>query len=430
MRDPAGNGGHSRTSMTPCQAESPALVVVGASVRAVAVSARRAGFMVHAADLFADADLHAVAAAVIRVPTSPQLPWPAALPEAIRPLPRAPWLYTGALENHPELVDRLARDRPLAGNPGARVRAVRDPEVLGRAVRAAGLSFPETVSAGAGLPVDGTFLVKPRHGAGGRGIARWRGGRASDGHVWQRFVPGRSWSAAFAIGATGARLFGAARQLLGRRWCGVSGFAWCGAVDVPAGALPAPLRQACDRLGGLLADGFGLVGLVGVDLVVDRRGGVHVIEVNPRPTASMELVERATGTSAAAMHVAACGLAVPSPCPASAPAGGSWAKAVVFAERTLVFDPEGCAALASLAAPWSDHDRGWPALADLPATGTTIEAGRPVLTVFAAAHDTSGALGSLGGRVAAVRATLRDPRFTPPGVAGARPRPPAPGRTA
>lgn len=414
--------------MTRPDADPPSLIVVGASVRAVAASASRAGWSVHAADLHADADLRDTATTTIRVRSDAALPWPTGLEQAIAGFPEAPWIYTGALENHPDLVDRLARVRPLAGNDGDRLRAVRDPARLAAAVRAAGLSFPDTFADPAGLPIDGSFLVKPRASAGGRGIGRWHGGPAPAGRVWQRLVPGRPWSVAFAMLRGGPRLFAASRQLVGRHWCGAGGHAWCGAVDVPIAALTADLRARLDGLGSALADHFGLVGLVGVDLVRDVAGGLHVIEVNPRPTASLELAERSTAESVAAAHLAACGVAPPRAAGPRPPRRlRAWAKAVVFAERTVTWDEPLAAALAALAARWADAD-GWPPLADLPSPGTTIAAGGPALTVFAAAGAATAALRALRGRVAEVRAALRGGGVSPP-ADGAR-RPPPPGSTA
>lgn len=391
-------------------AAMPPLIVVGASARALTASAVRAGWSVHAADLFADADLRAAATVAVQVPAGPDLPWPGGLEASVRRFPVAPWCYAGALENHPDLVDRLARDRPLAGNGGDRLRAVRDPAVLARAVRAIGLLFPETIADPADVPIDGSFLVKPLHGAGGRGIAAWRGGPSAPGdRIWQRLVRGRSCSAAFAIDAHRARLVGSSRQLVGRRWCGARGYAWCGAVDVPLAALAARMRVGLERLGGMLSDEFGLVGLVGADMIVDAADTIHVVEINPRPTASAELVERATGESMVATHLAACGVAPP-PLPAGVgpqPLAGWWAKAVVFAARAVVVDDSLAAALADHAARWSDIDRGWPALADLPVAGSAIATGRPVLTAFAAGRDAAAALRTLHGRVSAVRRILR-----------------------
>lgn len=394
------------------------LIVVGASVRALAVSARRAGWCVHAADLYADADLRAVAAEAVRVPIGPECPWPGSLEACITGFPTADWLYGGALENHPDLVDRLARARPLAGNDGRRLRAVRDPVQLAAVVRAAGCEFPATVADPAGIPGDGSFLVKPRAGGGGRGVARWHGGPAPPGdRIWQRYVRGRAWSAAFACGPRAARLYGTSRQLNGRGWCGARGFAWCGAVDRPLDALSVSLADRLDRLGSALVEHAGLVGLVGVDFVLDSAGRCHVIEVNPRPTASTELVERATGESVVTTHLAACGRAAAAEAPGAGPPPhpARWTKAVVFAERAIAWDDGLSTALARRAAPWTAADQGWPALADLPTPDTVIAAGRPALTVFAAAGTEAGALRLLRGRVATVRDMLRRQPAPPAG---------------
>jgi len=408
------------------------LIVVGASVRALAASARRAGWSVFAADLFRDADLLAAATHAVRVPTGPDAPWPVGLEACLRGFPRAPWIYGGALENHPDLVDRIACDRPLAGNAGTVLRAVRDPARVASAARDAGLDFPDTLTDPAAAPVDGSFLVKPLAGAGGRGIARWHGGAAAGGgRVWQRFVAGRPVSVSFAIDAAGARLYGASRQLIGRGWCGARSFAWCGAVDLPVSSIPDALRGPLSNLGAALAHTFGLRGLVGVDLVVPARGVAQVLEVNPRPTASMELVERRTGRSLVATHLAACGIVGPDDGDEADASGPLvWAKAVVFTVGPLVVTDGVASRLAALAAAWASPDSTWPGLADLPATGTAIDAGRPALTVFAAARDPGASLRLLRGRVATVRAALAAARLSPRDAGEERRAPPPRGRTA
>ena len=81
-----------------------------------------------------------------------------------------------------------------------------------------------------------------------------------------------------------------------------------------------PLRQSLERLLAQLANQTRLAGLVGVDFIVPRgRQGQPLqptlIEINPRPTATMELIERRAGTSLAAAHLAAFGWSSPKPPP-------------------------------------------------------------------------------------------------------------------
>ena len=354
------------------------LVVAGASARAMAESATRAGWLVHAADLFADLDLRAVAQMAERA-----RPYPDALPATVSRFPPGPWLYCGAVENHPHVIEAISRARPLAGCPPGAVAAVRDPDALAAAVRAAGLEFPETRRGPAGVPHDGSWLTKPLRSAGGHGIAVWRGADAGPTHaadrIWQRRVQGRPWSATYLVAAGSGRLLGTSRQLLGRRWCHAQPFAFCGSVDVAVEALAATVRDQLGRLGGVLVDRLGVAGLVGVDLVIDRGDRVHVIEVNPRPTASMELIERASGLSLAAAHMAAFGFPAPPP-GQTQPRRGTWSKAILFSPRELRIDDAALAAIRAAAG--GPHD-GWPLVADIPAPLQTLPAGSPVCTLFA-----------------------------------------------
>jgi len=371
-------------------------------VRAMAASAARAGFRVYAADIFGDHDLREVACEVALIQ-----PYPAGLPAAIGGFPDAPWLYTGALENHPRLLASMAASRPLAGSSPEAVTRVREPHELARTLREAGLLFPETCSAPAGVPTDGSWLVKPLESAGGRGIRPWYGMDADaqpHGQVWQRRVAGHRLSVGYVVSAEKSGVIAASRQLVGRRWCRAGRFAYCGSIDLDPDALDAPLRDQVVRLGNLLADGFGLQGLVGADLVVDARARITIIEINPRPTASLELSERSTGVSLAVTHLAACGIRSPSVTD-HWPRSGTWAKAVLFAARSLDFSDASRAAVVAHSACWSRADN-WPSVADIPEPPCPIPAGAPVCTVFAHGASPGASLTLLRRRSAAIEAAI------------------------
>jgi predicted ATP-grasp superfamily ATP-dependent carboligase len=158
-------------------------VILGASTRAAAQSAWRAGLQPWCADVFADADLRRLCP-VRHVPLAR---YPAGLLDALADAPPGPVLYTGALENYPRLLQRI--DRPLWGNPPAVVRRVRDPQRLAETLRAAGL--PSLAVRTAPVADGGHWLLKPRRGAGGQGIALYTG-QAFDPrrHYLQAFRPG------------------------------------------------------------------------------------------------------------------------------------------------------------------------------------------------------------------------------------------------
>jgi predicted ATP-grasp superfamily ATP-dependent carboligase len=377
-------------------ADGPALVIVGASVRAMADSATRVGFRVFAADLFGDHDLRTVATEVTTIE-----PYPDGIATAIARYPRAPVIYTGAIENHPSVIASLAANRPLAGCGAEAVTQVRDARLLARAVRKSDLFFPETRRAPAGLPVDGTWLVKPVASAGGRGIHPWFGQDTDwSSHLWQKRVSGRRLSVGYLVHAGQHQIIAASRQLVGHRWCRANTFAYCGSIDLDLTTLDANIVSQGAHLGELLAGHFGLAGLVGADLLVDAWQRVWVIEINPRPTASMELIERATGCSLAAMHLAAFGIECPVRIERRARTG-TWAKAILFARHDGTFDEGRLDSIVTRASSWT-HDDGWPAVADLPEPPCRIRSGSPVCTLFAHGPSPRAALRRLRDRVAAI----------------------------
>ncbi len=139
------------------------LFIAGASVRAAAQSAVRAGFQVTAVDLFCDRDLAACCQA-FHVRDFPR--GILSVAEQIAPME---WLYTGGLENEPALVDAVSRRHRLLGHAGAVLRQIRDPWRLGDVLARVGLRFPCPAHR---PPRGGTgrWLLKPLRSCGGTRI--------------------------------------------------------------------------------------------------------------------------------------------------------------------------------------------------------------------------------------------------------------------
>ncbi len=350
---------------------SGVLTIVGASVRAAACSAVRAGCTVYAGDQFGDVDLRRACCAT-KVSR-----YPAGLVAVLESSPSDAWMYTGALENSPALVDRMARIRPLWGNSAERLRRVRHPALLARALDRGGLLYPPLSLQPERLPRNGSWLRKPRHSAGGLRIAPWdlhaRQSHDSRGFYFQQRIDGDACSAVYLAAAGNAVLLGATRQLIGAAWTGTTGFCYCGSVGPMA--LSPHERANFTEIGAVLAREFDLQGLFGVDAILNPRGA-WVVEVNPRYTASVELLEWAFDIRAISLHGAACETGSLPPAAPLVPIR-SCGKAILFAPHRLVIPPE-----------WAPRDSmasdlAWPLLADVPAPGSTIEAGGPVLTILA-----------------------------------------------
>jgi predicted ATP-grasp superfamily ATP-dependent carboligase len=169
---------------------------------------------------------------------------------------------------------------------------------------------------------------------------------------------------------------GVTRQLLpgdGPAWA-PGRFQYCGSF-VPARLEPVRARLALRKVGALLAAEFGLVGLFGVD-VVAAGGTVHVIEVNPRYTASVEVLESASDFRGLEAHRAAC---VEGQLPRPATEEHAAGKLVVFARQPFTVPAEG---------DWPPAEETiLPETADVPPPGTAVAAGDPVLTLLHRAED-------------------------------------------
>src|SRR5262245_51803287 len=86
--------------------EGEHLIICGASTRAAAFSAIRAGLKPWCIDLFADEDLKAKCP----VMPIPRAEYPHKLPEGIeRHAVPGPWMYTGRLENNPRTIRANAK---------------------------------------------------------------------------------------------------------------------------------------------------------------------------------------------------------------------------------------------------------------------------------------------------------------------------------
>jgi uncharacterized protein len=356
------------------------LLILGASARAAAHSALRAGLHPLCADLFADADLQAVCP-VLQIASER---YPAGL-EALfdRDFP-GPWMYTGALENRPEFVSHLAKKRSLWGNTAKTLRSLRDPFWVSSLLSKANLPCPQVRDPGSNLEPGSRWLLKPLHGAGGRGI------RFSDkkttlkkGSVFlQEFIPGLPCAAVFVGIGNAAVLLGVTEQLIGQPWLNVTPFVYCGSIGP---LLLDPHTQAIlERIGGALAMKAQICGLFGIDFIL-RDGLPWIVEVNPRYTASVEVLEFAHGLKALDWHRRAFVGDNELGAVAHSRAGKAFVgKAILFAKTKLTFPKDG---------PWNGEVRrgfrpdGMPAFADIPQADQPIGKGRPILTLFAKADS-------------------------------------------
>jgi predicted ATP-grasp superfamily ATP-dependent carboligase len=191
--------------------------------------------------------------------------------------------------------------------------------------------------------------------------------RARPGRYFQKLQSGRTLSVLFAADGRDARVIG-----INEQWtAGVAQCApYCYGGAVGGIALSDGMQAHLAAQVGRLARATGLVGLNGLDFILDADDEPYVLEINPRPTATIELYDADFDGGLLALHLRACRGELPD---VRRP-GHARAHAIVYAADALCV-PAGM---------------NWPRwCTDIPESGGLIAAGAPLCSVHADAASSA-----------------------------------------
>jgi predicted ATP-grasp superfamily ATP-dependent carboligase len=343
--------------------ERPAIIVVAYSARALASSANRAGFAPLAIDVFGDDDTREMTLASVKLDggLSDGLA-PDNVVVAVETLIRANdpigLVYGSGFEHQPETLAAIAGETRVFGNDAETLKRATDPLALARLCEANGVRHPQIQFAPPDEPE--LWLMKRQGGAGGAHVAAAArsSGTSPDGY-YQLRMTGTSISALFLASGRKAEIIGLSLQ-----WTAptpASPFRYGGAAG-PVDIGPVQSEEIA-RIVAVVASELDLVGLNSADFLVSR-DAVWLIEINPRPGATLDVFE-SNDETLFARHVAACeGRLVPTP-----PSLAFKAAEIVYATHDIVLR----------------EGRNWPDwVVDRPTPGTRIAAGDPLCTALAA----------------------------------------------
>jgi uncharacterized protein len=390
------------------------LVVAALSARTLAESAAQAGWRVIALDLFGDLDTRHASArwAPIGDPATLAIDAQrlrAALDEAAREPGVIGWVAGSGFEGAPELLDAGPAALPRLGMPADAVRALRDPRLFFATLDRLNLPHPATRF---DAPTDPTgWLVKRSGGTGGWHIRAAAAGAASTAtsasashptsqpdRYFQRAQDGTPMSALFLADGHGARVV--ALNQLTVRALGGHPHVYRGAIGpIDDAALQARIEAAL----ALLVPAFALRGLASLDFI-DAGGVPQLLEINPRPSASMALHTRAWPGGLMRAHVEALHGRLPAR-PAAHPPGLRGTE-TLFARRACRVS---AALAAQLAAAPDCHDL--PHTAD--AAGTAFAQADPVCSVSAQGATLAAVQQALATRLGWVAAQLESTTTMP-----------------
>jgi len=378
------------------------VLIVGVSTRAIAESALQGGHEVVTLDYFGDRDQRELVENYSLLRDFKRAFSARALIEASRYLKFDSVAYIANLENYPETIQRLTRRGYLLGNSPDILHQVRDWRKLRQICREERIPCAITLLTGERNKAapDFRWLLKPVRSGGGHGIHFWSGELLDGAHVLQRYIAGRSASVAFAADGKNSVVMGLSEQLIGLAELGVREFVWCGNL-LPLRLGPSnrsAFLEIVKAMAARLTRRFGLRGVNGFDLVVaDDADGCprpFLVEVNPRYTASMELVERAYGLNVFSVHLEALAGTLPDFSLAQHNVGPYLGKGIVFARQALTV-PKTMGGVEC-------------GRRDIPFPGDRIKAGHPVCTVFAEGDGRNSCLDKLLAGAKAVRREIGD----------------------
>jgi predicted ATP-grasp superfamily ATP-dependent carboligase len=330
------------------------LLIIAGSGRMLAEAALKSGLKVLVIDLYADLDTREYAREVCRVPSLAIAHVAPVLDDVVGRYRVRQVVYGSGLEPYPETLDYLDRRMTVLGNSPAVFRSLQNKVEFFTVLADMRIPFPQ-VSFVAPDDADYDWLIKPVQGQGGLGICRHYHEATDRGVYWQKFQAGTPESVLFLADTRRARVVGFNTQFNVKLSAGLE-FVFSGLINHSILS-----RRQKSLMSGWLnrcVRAFALKGLNSLDFMHDGEQ-MHVLEINPRPPASMQLYE-----DLLTLHIAACRGSLPEALPRQK---GFTGFRVVYANKDLRIPDDFI---------WPD----W--TLNRPEVGAVCHAGQPVCSVI------------------------------------------------
>jgi len=282
--------------------QSRPYLIIAQSGRALSASAAAAGVTTYVIDCFGDLDTRfstlsnwIVTATEFGLNTNQLIDILLELKE----IPLEGIVTGSGLEAYPDVLEFISCHWRLFGNTAEVVKKCKDPVRFFSLLDDLDIPHPQTnIHLKRG---SGEWLLKLTGGAGGGHIRKYTNVEGIPTHYYiQEKLEGRPLSIIFLASGKDVCIVG-----INETWTYASDaydYRYTGAVSLPD--LDALLYASLEKAVRLLSQELQLIGLCGLDMIVDNSGQIYVVEINPRPTATFELHENYNSLFYA--HIMAC----------------------------------------------------------------------------------------------------------------------------
>jgi predicted ATP-grasp superfamily ATP-dependent carboligase len=199
-------------------------------------------------------------------------------------------------ESHLSSLEYLHQNISVLGNSTAIFTRIQHKENFFSTLDRLDIPYPEVAFQ---VPkTDGSWLLKPSQGEGGLDIKRqWALLEKSPAYYWQRFIDGEAMSVLFIANESGFNICGFHRQQV--ESIGGHDFIFSGVMTQPE--LRNSIKKKVEGWVAKLVVEYDLKGINTLDFML-KDGHCYALEVNPRPSASMQLYDDAVVIS----HINSC----------------------------------------------------------------------------------------------------------------------------
>ncbi|MDD2801396.1 MAG: ATP-grasp domain-containing protein [Methylococcales bacterium] len=332
------------------------LLIVGQSGRMLAYAAKRIGLDPIVIDVFADNDTKSCALECWQIPELSRCYLIPALNFLVARHSITHVIYGSGFEQYPDSLCYLAEKLVIIGNKYENFILLQQKITFFSTLGVLEIPYPEVSFRQ--LEFTDDWLIKPMNGYGGLGIKRFQRARNTDQYVyWQKFLAGSQHSVLFLADGQRAEVVGFNTQ-----WTLNSNenteFIFSGIIN------SCDLRDEYKQnvIGWLekLVPEYGLLGLNSLDFI-HADGCNYVLEINPRPPASMQLYD----ADLLSRHIQACNGKLTANLHIQTRIA---AYQVIYAEHDLNIPKQFC----------------WPeGVMDMPEAGALIRKGQPICSIIA-----------------------------------------------